>query len=507
MYLLLLAAAGAYICAFAGTGVLRAIYPYPIDGLEGGALQELRRVLSGQPLYAAPSLGYVPMIYGPLYFYLAAAVALVTSSDLLALRAASLLSSLGAMAFLALIVRRETGNLLAGLVGAALLGASNQVVGGAMDLGRTDATGLLFMMAAIYTARLATLERTAAWRFSAISGVCMGLAVLTKQSSGALGVALLLALVVMRRDQVVPFVVGGGVTFGGGLLLLILQSGTWPLYFLWQLPRLHQVLPELMSRFWDHLMGRFAIPVMLSPFYLVMLARRGDLKQVLFYAAAAISMIGSSWTSQATINGGANVELPAYGAFALLAALSLNEILRLVGSATALARDVRGYVFAAATFQLAVMLYNPRLVVPYRSDMWDGDRLSATLAALPGPIFAGGFGGFLDQTSGAIAPDLGAVLEIQGERIRPSTPEGDQWSGELAGALATRRITYILVDPNFNSSMVTNLADAYGYVSVGSLFPPGDKYWEWRTGWSPKVDVYARPDLVGSLAQDAHLQP
>jgi hypothetical protein len=208
-------------------------------------------------------------------------------------------------------------------------------------------------------------------------------------------------------------------------------------------------------------------------------------------------LIGMSWTSQATINGGTNVELPAYAAFALLAALSLHEVLRLVGSATSLARDVRGYVFAAATFQLAVLLYNPRLVVPYRSDMWDGDRLSATLAALPGPIFAGGFGGFLDQAPDAIAPDLGAVLEIQGERIRPSMPEGDQWSGELAGMLATKRITYIVVDPGFNASMVTSLADAYGYVPLGSLFPPGDKYWEWRTGWSPKVDIYARPDLVG----------
>jgi hypothetical protein len=189
--------------------------------------------------------------------------------------------------------------------------------------------------------------------------------------------------------------------------------------------------------------------------------------------------------------------LPAYAAFSLLAALGLHEALNLIGSGSALARDIRGYVLGAAIFQFALMLYNPRLVVPYRSDMWDGQRLSATLAALPGPIFAGSYAGFLDQTTGAVAPDLGAVLELQGERVRKGTPEGDNWSNELRQALVSRRFTYVIVDPNFDASMVTLIADQSGYVPLGSLFPPGDKYWEWRTGWSPKVDVWARPDLVG----------
>jgi hypothetical protein len=493
----LLAVAGAYIAVFAGTSVLRGIYPYPIDGVEHGALQEVRRVLDGQPLYVAPTLDYVPMIYGPINFYLAAVLAVITGDDLLALRAVSVLASLGSIALLTLLVRRETGNLMAGLVGGALLGTCNQVVAGAMDVGRTDATGLLFALAAIYATRLATLEQSAAWRFSTCAGIGIGLAVLTKQSNAAVGVAVLLVLVMLRHNQVVPFLLGAGVTLAVALALLIWQSGSWPLYYLWQLPRQHQVLPELVSRFWDHVLSHFAVPVMGAPFYLVMQARRGDRKRVFFYTAVAVALIGMAWSSQATINGGANVELPAYAAFSLLFALSLNEALHLIGSGSSLVRDIRGYVLAAVIFQFAVMLYNPRLVVPYRSDMWDGQRLSATLAALPGPIFAGSYTGFLDQTSGAVAPDLGAVLEIQGERVRKGTPEGDNWSKELRQALNSRRFTYVIVDPNFDASMVTLLADQSGYVPLGSLFPPGDKYWEWRTGWSPKVDVWARPDLAG----------
>ena len=154
----LLAVAGAYIVAFAGTGLLRALYPYPIDGLEDGALQEVRRVLGGQPIYVAPSLAYVPMIYGPIYFYAAAALAAITPSDLMALRAVSVLASLGSVVMLVLIVRGETGSLLAGLVGGAVFSACNQLVSGAMDVGRTDATVVLFMLAAIYAARMAIFE-------------------------------------------------------------------------------------------------------------------------------------------------------------------------------------------------------------------------------------------------------------------------------------------------------------------------------------------------------------
>ena len=111
------------------------------------------------------------------------------------------------------------------------------------------------------------------------------------------------------------------------------------------------------------------MPIVVAPFYLVMQLRRGDKRRVVFYAVVALALVGEAWTSQATINGGSNVNLPAYAAFSLLFGLSVNEILRLIGSASSLARVVRAYALAAAIYQLAVLAYNPRLVVPYRSDM------------------------------------------------------------------------------------------------------------------------------------------
>src|SRR5947207_1806938 len=94
LYVAVLGAALAFIAAFGGTGVLRAIYPYPIDGIEPGSLDVVDRILDGQAIYGPPSLDYVPMIYGPLYFYASAAVAALTGSDLMGLRLVAWVSSL-----------------------------------------------------------------------------------------------------------------------------------------------------------------------------------------------------------------------------------------------------------------------------------------------------------------------------------------------------------------------------------------------------------------------------
>jgi hypothetical protein len=492
-YLVLLAVAAGYILAFIGTGLLRAVYPYPIDALEHGAMQEAARIRSGLPIYVAPSLEYVPQIYGPAYFYLAAAVSALLRSDLAGLRVASVLASLGAIALIGLLVRRETRNPSMGLIGGALFAACNPLVDGAMDIGRTDALAVFFMLAAIYAAHAITLDSNTTPYSGAIVGVLTALLLATKQSGAAVAVAILGVLAVYRRDQLATCVLTLIGSLGLMLLLLSLQGGRWPLFYLWELPRQHEILPPLMSRFWTHLVEHFAVPALVGPFYLIARIVGGERRRAVFWVAVLGAMLAGAWTSQATIRGGRNVELPAYAALSLLFAFSLAEVLKQLRSQTRFARAARAYVLAAAIGQFAVVVYNPRLHVPYRSDIWAGERLAQTLATLPGPIFAGSYWGYVPHSPDFVAPDLEAVVELQGEQVRPSSPEGEEWSLELARALRERRFTYLIVNPDLDGFIVPLLADAYDYVHVGPLFPPGDKYWEWRTGWAPKAELYVRP--------------
>jgi len=497
VHVLLLVVALAYIGAFAGTGLLRTIYPFPIDGLERGALQEVALIRHGQPIYVAPTLGYVPFIYGPLYYYLAAGVATISGLDLFGLRFVSLLASLGSIALVGMLIRRETGSAAMGVVGGALLAACDPFVVGAMDNGRVDATALFFVLAAVYAVREASFQPTAGWRSSACSGVLTGLALLTKQSAAPVALALLVLLALIRRRQVPGFVLALGVTLGVGLGLTCASTWPWAVFYLWELPRLHETTTEYASRFWGDLLPHVAVPVVVGPFFLVARAAAGDRKRVLFYVGVLASMIAMAWITRSTIGGARNVELPAYAAIAMLFGLGLHEAVSQIGSASARARMNRAYVLAAAVGAFAVVMYNPRLWVPYRSDMWASQRLAATLSELPGPIFAGSYQGFLGGATDAIAPDLAAVNELLGEQVRPGVPEGEAWSQEFMQALLTRRVTYVIIDPDNSNVSVPILTTDYGYVDMGPLFPPSDDFWRWQTGWAPKAELYARPDLVG----------
>jgi len=80
---------------------LRVGHPYVLEWEEGAMVDQSLRILRGLPLYVAPSLDFVPQLYAPLYFYLGAGASFVFGEGFVALRAVSILASLGAMAFMA----------------------------------------------------------------------------------------------------------------------------------------------------------------------------------------------------------------------------------------------------------------------------------------------------------------------------------------------------------------------------------------------------------------------
>src|SRR5262249_3099644 len=67
--LLGLAAIGCYLAI----ALARLTYPFTLEVLESNSLVEVHRMLGGQPLYAAPTVDYVPDGYPPAYFGVSAA--------------------------------------------------------------------------------------------------------------------------------------------------------------------------------------------------------------------------------------------------------------------------------------------------------------------------------------------------------------------------------------------------------------------------------------------------
>src|SRR5439155_19813344 len=120
-----------------------------------------------------------------------AGVATLTGVGFTPLRLVSLIASLGSAVFVYVLVSRDAQSRVAGVLAAGLLLGTTQLPGESLTTVRVDALCLLFLMAAIYTARLVDRQPGSASRLSALSGVLVALSVLTKQTAAVVALALL----------------------------------------------------------------------------------------------------------------------------------------------------------------------------------------------------------------------------------------------------------------------------------------------------------------------------
>ena len=138
------------VVAYVVVAVLRVGYPYELTYFEGSTVEVMARVVAGEPLYAAPTDEWAPWPYPPLYFWLSAGLAHLTGVSLLPMRLVSLVASLVAFALVASIVRRYSGNAVAGLVAAGLFAATYWVSGAWFDTARVDSLLVALLLAAVY---------------------------------------------------------------------------------------------------------------------------------------------------------------------------------------------------------------------------------------------------------------------------------------------------------------------------------------------------------------------
>jgi hypothetical protein len=165
------------IVAYLVIALSRLTYPFTVEWLESNSLVEVHRILAGQAVYAAPTAGYVPDGYPPLYFAVSAAAASVLGVSYLPLRLVSLVSSLVCFALLGRLVQRETGSVAAGTGAAGMFAAVYFATDTWFDVGRVDSLFLALSLGGLYAARW--MRRT---RGAIAAGALLAAAALTKQT-------------------------------------------------------------------------------------------------------------------------------------------------------------------------------------------------------------------------------------------------------------------------------------------------------------------------------------
>ena len=191
---MVVAAAAVPLAVYLWVALRQLGYPYELEWMEGGSVEVAARVFHGQSIYVAPSLHYVPYAYTPLYYWVSGTLAHVTGIGFLPLRLVSLAASLGCFALLFVMVRRETGDAVAGMLAAGLFAATYEVGGAWLNIGRVDALFLCLLLAAVAVGRRA--ER---WPGALACGLLFFAAFFTKQSGLLAAAPVLVFLVVTRR--------------------------------------------------------------------------------------------------------------------------------------------------------------------------------------------------------------------------------------------------------------------------------------------------------------------
>jgi hypothetical protein len=168
-------------------------YPYDLEWMEGGTLCHALRIAREQPLYAPPSVDFIPYLYTPLYPWLLAKLGGVAGIGYALGRTVSLVSLVGTLVLCYVFARRCGGSRGHALLAPGLVAMAYVPTGAWYDLARAD-TLFLFLCTAGLLCGWWGRRRPAAVVGAA---VLLVLAFFTKQTASPFMVGLGLVLVIV----------------------------------------------------------------------------------------------------------------------------------------------------------------------------------------------------------------------------------------------------------------------------------------------------------------------
>jgi hypothetical protein len=404
---LLLAVPGAFqLALLVVTVVQRFGYPYDLEWMEGGMLVHALRVAEGQPLYAPPSVDFVPYLYTPIYPTVLAGLGAITGLSYQLGRAVSVLSMLAVCATLAVAIVRESREKIVGAVGAAcaigFFAATYPWVEGWYDLVRGDTLFLAMGVAGLALLRAWARRPSSPALFgfwhprTMIVAAILALSFFCKQTGVLLVVAGGAALLVMNWRALPGYVLTAGAIGGGGSAILDYRSGGWFWIYVFEYHQQHDTNADRFWRSFGYILWKFPAMTCVVVFALVAVAVTTIWRRrlprgaggLLYWAAlfAIGTLIGAvGWATQwAHFN--AYIPAMTFGAAAAGAA-----VVAIAGCLEAILgapwRHGAALVAALLGVQLVMARWSPARWVPAPQDRAAGDRLIGALAAVDGDVF------------------------------------------------------------------------------------------------------------------------
>ncbi|MGA1875198.1 MAG: glycosyltransferase family 39 protein [bacterium] len=479
-YLLFIGAVS-YIIVFIFIAFYRIGYPFELEWLEGGSLDQVKRILAGYKLYVKPSLKFVPFIYPPFYFYLSAGLSKLIGIGFMPLRLVSLIASLVSFVIIFLIVRQETKDAFAGFVASCLFAATFRICGAWFDIARVDALFLVFLLAALYVIKFKSSLKS-----SLLAGVLVALSFLTKQTALIISLPLLLYHILMERRRSILFIGTLALIIGTSTWFLNYIHGGWYNYYIFNLPGQHSIVKSEIFNFWSLDIVPVSIAFIISLFYLFAQSISQTKKNFLFYSSSAVGMIGGAFLSKLHSGAYSNVLLPAYAIISILFGLGVHTAFQFIRTAPANKQSIMEiYVYLVCIVQFVCLAYNPYVQVPTRKDLDAGMKFVSYVSEIKGDVFIPSHPYLTALANKSSHAHVMAMIDvIRGDKGKTKA----ELAGELRDVLREKRFSSILLDSR--GDWFQEDIDCYYRATQRPLFNIEPELFRPVTGWN------GRPTLI-----------
>jgi hypothetical protein len=454
---------GWYLGAYAWIVWSRVRYPFDLEWMEGAMVDHVRFLLIHGNIYVPPSLEFVPYVYNPFYYVVAAAVSLLTGEGYVALRLVSIAGSLACVGLIAVIVACETRNREVGVLSGGLFAATYALSGGWFDIARVDSLHFALCLAAIALMRFAKRPG-----HLVAAAVCAWLAFETKQSAAGIVLPLGLYLILFEGwRQALWFLAPCGALIAGSTLALNVVSHGW--YWLYAFGVTGQLASHYGRSVWrSELFGNFPFALALTFAFFAWRGapRRGKAKA--FYGMVAATLFAIAIAVRAHAGSWLNDNITAHAALAILSGLGAGALLQSGGPRQR--RTAGVLVYGALLAQFLFLVYDPRPWVPTDADRKEGERLVAMVRATPGEVLLTHHG-YLTRREGkgSFAHQMAVynLLMIPGDRLGARS----RLTGEFNQALKEKRFSLVITDWD-DFSFTDELKRSYDPVPAAYISDP-----------------------------------
>jgi Dolichyl-phosphate-mannose-protein mannosyltransferase len=455
------AVGGAYVLLFLFSAALRLVYPYEVEWNEGAVLDHAARVITGKPIYAAPSLDFAAFVYTPFYYYATALIMKIGGIGLWSGRLISIFSTLLTAAIVGRIVQSETSSSLLTFTSVALYLAFYHITGFFYDIVRMDALALLLVAASIYAAMYFQ-------RGYLIATVLAALAYFTKQQMLFMVPAIAIGLMFRNKKQAFwCSMISVGLILCGTLILNWTTNG-WYRFYTLTIPGMKAAEDfswlttiEFFPKWVFSALGLFTLIILVAS------AMRGKKNfqghWPILWAGSLMALISSA-ISIGNSGGYQNVFMPLTLMISIVFPLSIYAIAKALPEWPALAPGI----ILLGFFSLA---YNPlgeKMLFASARQHRAGDEFVAMLKTIPGDVWIP-FHGYVGTLAGK---PTHVHFMAMNDALVPHDTTSKRFQHEIDSSLAAHRFSAIILDEEkvFHWDSVPNYLRSSAIFTIPNVF-------------------------------------